>query len=71
MFWLHTRTIVIFEKHRELLIANRKMFISADDKLLQLTTASFLQKLDICCYLSCKVLTAKHEDVTNTEAYNT
>jgi hypothetical protein len=47
------------------------MFISADDKLLQLTTASFLQKLDISCYLSCKVLTAKHEDVTNTEAYNT
>jgi hypothetical protein len=32
MFWLHTRTIVIFNKHRELLIANRKMFISADDK---------------------------------------
>jgi glutathione synthase/RimK-type ligase-like ATP-grasp enzyme len=36
MFWLHTRTIVILEKYGVLVIANHKLFASANDKFYSL-----------------------------------
>jgi hypothetical protein len=32
MPWPHTKTLVVSDKHRKLKIANRKMFIFAQDK---------------------------------------
>jgi len=42
MPWPHTKTLVVSDKHRKSKIANRKMFISAQDKFLRFATLSFL-----------------------------
>jgi len=42
MPWPHTKTLVVSDKHRKSKIANRKVFIFAQDKFLRFTTTSFL-----------------------------
>ena len=42
MFWPHTKTLDVSEKHRKSIIANRKIFIFAQDNFLRLGITSFL-----------------------------
>ena len=44
MFWLHIKTLDASDKHRKSKIANRKIFIVAQDTFLRLDTTSFLLK---------------------------
>jgi hypothetical protein len=44
MFWPHTKTLDVSDKHRKSKIANRKIFIFAQDNFLRLDTTSFLLK---------------------------
>jgi len=44
MFWPHTKTLDASDKHRKSKIANRKIFIFAQDNFLRLDTTSFLLK---------------------------
>jgi hypothetical protein len=42
MFWPHTKTLVATDKHRKSKIANRKIFIFAQDNFLRFDTTSFI-----------------------------
>jgi len=64
MPWPHTKTLVVSDKHRKSKIANRKMFIFAQDKFLRFTTTSFLQKAQYELLIEMeKYSLAKHEVV--------